>query len=84
MDKPQGSSPFAIPAPRELDLQLSSESVDHYKKSDCRRYLECLDVAAEAGWQQFHCRDCHAYEAIVRTEDDKALLTKLSMFFRGE
>lgn len=51
----------ALPNPRELDLVLTMDGVDHYKRYDCRRYAKCLDVAADAGWQQFHCNDCNAY-----------------------
>jgi len=51
------------PNPRELDLVLTSDGVDEYKRYDCRTYVKCLDVAADRGWYQFHCNDCKAYVA---------------------
>lgn len=80
--------PPIIPAPRgnpcELDLMLTSESVDNYKRSDCRTYLKCLDMAADEGWQQFHCNNCRAYVAVVVGPEERALVARLSMYFRGD
>lgn len=86
-DPPDVSLPI-IPAPHrnplELDLALTSESVDNWKRSDCRFYLKCLDFAAEESWQQFHCNDCKAYVAVVTSSEERALAARLSMYFRGE
>ena len=51
----------APPNPRPYSGQLTVEGVAETKRWDCRRYEACLDVAAEAGWQQFHCQACPAY-----------------------
>jgi len=59
----------ALPNPQELDENLTIEGVERYKRHDCRRYVKCLDVAADAGWQQFHCNACNAYEAIPKNDD---------------
>lgn len=52
--------------PRRLDVpeNLSIESVEYYKQSDCNYYETCLDYAARCMWNQFHCRECGAYEPI--------------------
>jgi hypothetical protein len=55
--------------PTPLDLMLSIESVDTYKRSNCRFYERCLDFAAQRGWQQFHCNHCQAF---LKIEDDHA------------
>lgn len=58
--------------PRVLDLGLTIEIVDQYKRSDCAFYERCLDQAAEQGWQQFHCKSCNAF--VKRTEDRSDLI----------
>jgi hypothetical protein len=58
--------------PLVLDLGLTIEIVDHYKRSDCGYYERCLDQAAASGWQQFHCKNCNAY--VERTEDRSDLI----------
>jgi hypothetical protein len=44
------------------DIEIPVEEIDSWKKSDCKRYEQCLDHAAKAGWEQFNCRACHIYE----------------------
>ena len=59
----------ALPNPQELpDLALTIDGVEEYKRYDCRTYTTCLDVAADAGWQQFHCNDCKAYVPIPKDD----------------
>ncbi len=52
------------PNPQELDSNLGINTVADYKRTDCRRYLKCLDIAEAAKWNQFHCNDCQAYEKL--------------------
>jgi hypothetical protein len=33
------------------------------RRTDCTRYLSCLDHAVAAGWQNFTCRWCTAHES---------------------
>lgn len=61
--------------PRPTDICLTIETVDLYKRSDCRFYIKCLNQASIAGWQQFHCNDCPAYEPLPEeTRQNKTLL----------
>ena len=57
---------MAVPSPRKLLLKLSLETVDKYKKWDCRNYENCLDTASDKNWTQFHCRDCKAYKKEIK------------------
>jgi hypothetical protein len=50
-------------------MMLCIDTVDEYKKSNCRLYDGCLDVAVNENWLQFHCRDCQAYEPVPEPED---------------
>jgi hypothetical protein len=68
---------MALPNPCELDLVLTSEGVDAYKRYDCRTYVKCLDVAADRGWQQFHCNDCTAYVAPPADDPSRALFGRI-------
>lgn len=57
------------PNPQALsDEYLTPTSVEAYKRYKCIRYLLCLDTAANAGWQQFHCNDCKVY--VPESEED--------------
>lgn len=70
--------------PMPIDLSLSIESVDNYKRSDCRLYEQCMNQAAEENWPQFHCNACQAY---VKIEDDHEALIlgrKLLTIFGNE
>lgn len=67
----------ALPNPQELDETLTIEGVERYKRHDCRRYVKCLDVAADAGWQQFHCNACNAYEQIPRDDPSQRVFTQI-------
>lgn len=65
--------------PRSVDICLTIETVDLYKKSDCRFYVKCLDVASIAGWQQFHCNDCKAYVPLPEETRQNKTLLRLAM-----
>lgn len=58
--------------PCRLDIpeNLSIESVEFYKQSDCTHYETCLDYAARCMWNQFHCRECGDYEPLSREEQE--------------
>jgi hypothetical protein len=58
----------ALPNPKELDMILTTDGVEEYKRYDCRTYAKCLDAAADAGWSQFHCNDCRAYIPIPKSD----------------
>ncbi len=48
------------PNPKELiDVVLSDENVDEYKKSDCVYYSKCLTQVQDM--EQFHCNKCRVY-----------------------
>ena len=66
----------ALPNPVELDLMLTIDGVDGYKRYDCRTYVKCLDIAADAGWQQFHCNDCTVYVPIPKDDSSQVALVK--------
>lgn len=63
----------AFANPQELDVLLSIDNVDDFKRYDCRTYIKCLDVAADAGWDQFHCNDCGAYEPLPKDDPSRRL-----------
>lgn len=65
--------------PRPTDICLTIETVDLYKKADCRFYGKCLDVASIAGWQQFHCNDCQAYVPIPEDARKNKTLLRLAV-----
>jgi hypothetical protein len=67
---------LALPNPVELDLMLTIDGVDAYKRYDCRTYVKCLDVAADAGWDQFHCNDCTAYVPIPKDDPSRRLFAR--------
>jgi hypothetical protein len=56
------------PNPQPLDAVLTIDGVTEYKRHDCRRYVKCMDFAANQGWSQFHCNNCTAY--IPLADDD--------------
>lgn len=62
------------PNPQKLDRDLSVDSVEDFKRIDCRRYLRCLDVAAGSGWQQFHCNSCTDYDPETKVEREAAFV----------
>jgi hypothetical protein len=66
------------PHPLSLDMLLSIESVESYKKPNCVTYEKCLDRAYRMGWSQFHCNGCHAYEKREVDHSDFALAKNLS------
>lgn len=77
-----------VPNPQELDRVLtndgSSDDADHYKRYDCRTYPRCLDVAADAGWPQFHCNDCTAYVTLPNDDPSRRLFAYVgSKLLRG-
>jgi hypothetical protein len=67
----------AAPDPQELDLMLTIDGVDMYKRYDCRVYTQCLDTAANAGWDQFHCNNCKAYVALPKDDPSRRLFARL-------
>lgn len=52
----------ATPTPVQIKTRLTLDNVDDYKRSDCASYGHCLEVACRAGWSQFTCNECEAYE----------------------
>jgi len=64
------------PNPCELDLVLTPGGVAVYKRYDCRRYGSCLTIAADAGWQQFHCNNCMAYVPIPKDDTTNDLFDR--------
>lgn len=68
---------FEAPNPQPLDDLLTADGVAEYKRTDCRRYSTCLDVASDAGWQQFHCNACNAYIAIPDDDPSNAPFARL-------
>lgn len=73
------STPPGTPNPQRLDEVLTSKGVDHQKRYKCRRYSKCLDVACEAGWQQFHCRDCTAYVPMDDSDPEHKVFARLGV-----
>lgn len=69
--------------PLALDLSLTIEIVDHYKRSDCLYYERCLDQAADEGWQQFHCKACNAFVKIVDDRSELILARRLIVAIEG-
>jgi uncharacterized protein (DUF736 family) len=67
----------AQPNPQELDLMLTIDAIDEYKRYDCRVYAKCLDVAADASWDQFHCNSCKAYVALPIDDPSRRLFARL-------
>lgn len=59
---PKTENGTANPQLLEDPAQLYVDTVDLYKKSDCKYYEDCLEFAAKKGWSQFHCRSCDVYE----------------------
>ncbi len=59
--------------PRRLDVpeHLSIESVDYYKQPNCIHYEKCMNYAARCMWNQFHCRECGAFDPIPDEEQLK-------------
>jgi hypothetical protein len=53
------------------------DEVAQLRRLNCRRYDECLDRAASARWDGFHCLDCGAFDRMTAEEearDARALL----------
>jgi hypothetical protein len=74
-----------MPNPVPLDELLTIDGVTHYKRIDCRRYTWCLDKAANAGWQQFHCNSCTAYVAMPSDDPQRKIsLGKIGKLFMNE
>lgn len=42
---------------QDLDL----DNVEEFKRLDCRRYENCLTIAANKNFAQFTCNECKAY-----------------------
>lgn len=61
------------PNPQKLDLILTVEGVDEHKRYDCRTYARCLDIAEDAGWQQFHCNSCRVYVPLPKDDPSRRL-----------
>jgi hypothetical protein len=72
-----GTCVTAQPNPQELDLMLTIDAVDEYKRYDCRGYSKCLDIAADASWDQFHCNNCKAYVALPKDDPSRRLFARL-------
>jgi hypothetical protein len=68
-----------LPNPQELDLLLTIDFVDDYKRYDCIRYVKCLDVAEAAGWQQFHCNECGAYVPLPKDDPSRRLFKQAGL-----
>lgn len=69
--------------PLALDLGLTIEIVDHYKRSNCAYYERCLDQAADEGWQQFHCKACNAFVKVTDDRSELILARKLLVAIEG-
>jgi hypothetical protein len=69
----------ALPNPQELDLVLTVDGVEEYKRYDCVTYAKCLDVAGDAGWQQFHCNDCQAYVPLPKEDPSRRLFAHVGL-----
>jgi hypothetical protein len=57
---------------------VSPENAHEFKRFDCRYYCACLTVAANGNWPQFHCNDCHAYEAAEMDDSVKRLAARFA------
>lgn len=69
------------PNPQALsDEYLTPNSVETYKRYKCIRYLLCLDAAANAGWQQFHCNDCKVY--VCESAEDTEVFESTQFYAR--
>lgn len=68
---------MSIPNPCRLDVVLTMDGVDAYKRYDCQRYVKCLDVAEEEGWPQFHCNNCTAYVALPKDDPSRRLFARI-------
>jgi hypothetical protein len=80
----EGEHPDRVPLehvrnPMPLDLILTADNIDNYKKPDCASYVLCLDVAADHSWQQFHCNDCRAYVPELPDRERHVLFTNLGL-----
>jgi hypothetical protein len=63
--------------PQPLDMTLMVDNVDAYKRSDCRFYKQCLNVACRESWAQFHCNDCQAFAPLEVDSDGQKKLVQL-------
>lgn len=68
-----------LPNPQELDLMLTYDLVDDYKRYDCAAYAKCLDIAEDAGWQQFHCNACGAYVPLPKDDPSRKLFGRAGL-----
>lgn len=48
--------------PTELMRLIDPEAVTEHRSLFCPRYDECLEHAAECGWQSWSCEQCPLYE----------------------
>lgn len=69
------------PKPCSLQDRLSSDSVEYLKKVWCGHYAECLDTAIRENWQQFSCRDCHAFVCVREAFDIQPIVRLLMAIF---
>lgn len=69
-----------LPNPVELDADLTIDDVDHYKKPNCKFYLDCMNKAADLGWFQFDCNSCTAFEHKQPDATDFALARLIGSF----
>jgi hypothetical protein len=74
---PVASVPSLLPSPQAIDVSFTTDGVDAYKRVDCKRYGRCLDVASDAGWPQFHCNDCHAYDPLEKDHPSHRRLQRI-------
>lgn len=56
-----------MPSPNPIAFQdlITPDNVEQYKKTNCRRYLHCMNIASRQSWQQFACIACELNEEAV-------------------
>jgi len=57
---------------------LTIDNVGRYKRSECRYYVRCVDVAVRENWPQFTCNACLAFEPIEVDSDEQKALERLA------
>lgn len=60
-----------------LETELFEDDVCDYKRPGCKFYLACMNEAVVAGWQQFHCLSCEAYEYAAPNSQEMAFVATL-------